>query len=49
MLNSNAMVAQSHFSAKQLHKLNTKQMQEKLREKEIDWNNLPTWQERGVC
>jgi tRNA(His) guanylyltransferase len=46
--NSIAMVAQSQFSAKQLHKLNSKQMEVKLLEKGIDWNNLPTWQKRGV-
>ncbi|WP_028778915.1 tRNA(His) guanylyltransferase Thg1 family protein [Shimazuella kribbensis] len=48
--NSVSMVAQSHFSAKQLHRLSVKEMEEKLVvEKNIDWNNLPTWQKRGVC
>ncbi|MCH5584809.1 tRNA(His) guanylyltransferase Thg1 family protein [Shimazuella sp. AN120528] len=48
--NSVSMVAQSHFSAKQLHGLSGKQMQEKLMvEKEINWNDLPIWQKRGVC
>lgn len=48
--NSISMVAQSHFSAKQLHGLSAKQMLEKLKtEKEINWDSLPIWQKRGVC
>jgi tRNA(His) 5'-end guanylyltransferase len=48
--NSISMVAQSYFSAKQLHGLSGKQMQEKLMfEKNVNWNELPIWQRRGVC
>jgi tRNA(His) 5'-end guanylyltransferase len=48
--NSISMVAQSYFSAKQLHRLNVKEMKEKLIvEKNLDWDNLPTWQKRGAC
>ncbi|SHE68794.1 tRNA(His)-5'-guanylyltransferase [Seinonella peptonophila] len=48
--NSISMVAQSQFSAKQLHGLNTKQLLEKLRvERNINWADLPIWQQRGVC
>lgn len=48
--NSISMVAQANFPHKQLQGLNGKQMQEKLwQEKDINWNDLPTWQKRGVC
>lgn len=48
--NSISMVAQSQFSHKSLQGLNGSQMQDKLfNEKGINWNDLPTWQKRGVC
>ncbi|WP_433170342.1 tRNA(His) guanylyltransferase Thg1 family protein [Actinoallomurus sp. CA-150999] len=41
--NSISMAAQAHFSHKRLHRVNTNQMQELLRqEKGIDWNDYPT-------
>lgn len=48
--NSISCLAQKYFSHKQLHKKNTKEMQEMLfQEKGINWNNIPTWQKRGYC
>lgn len=48
--NSISMVAQANFPHKQLQGLNGKQMQDKLKlEKNINWNELPIWQKRGVC
>ena len=48
--NSILTVSQSQFSQKQLQNLNTNQLQDKLfLEKGINWNDLPTWQKRGVC
>lgn len=48
--NSISMVAQAAFSHNSLHKLNGLQLREKLlAEADIDWNELPTWQKRGVC
>ncbi len=48
--NSISMVAQANFPHKELQNLNGKQMQDKLfLEKEINWNDIPTWQKRGAC
>lgn len=48
--NSISMVAQSLFSHGELQGLNGNQMQEKMfQERGINWNNLPTWQKRGLC
>lgn len=48
--NSISMVAQANFPHKQLQGLNGNQMQDKLiLEKNINWNDLPVWQKRGVC
>ncbi|PES55554.1 tRNAHis guanylyltransferase [Bacillus cereus] len=48
--NSIAMVAQANFKHKELQGYNGSQLQEKLfTEKNINWNNLPIWQKRGVC
>lgn len=48
--NSISMVAQANFPHKQLQGLNGGQLQDKLYlEKEINWNDLPTWQKRGAC
>ena len=48
--NSIQMLAQSHFSPKQLHGLNNAEVQEKLfTEANINWNDCTVWQKRGVC
>lgn len=48
--NSISMVAQSLFSHGSLQGLSGPKMQEKMfQEKGINWNNLPTWQKRGLC
>lgn len=48
--NSVSMVAQANFPHKSLQGLNGSQMQDKLMlEKEINWNDLPVWQKRGIC
>lgn len=48
--NSISMVAQANFPHKQLQSLNGSQLQDKLMlEKGLNWNDLPTWQKRGVC
>jgi tRNA(His) 5'-end guanylyltransferase len=48
--NSISMVAQANFPHKQLQGLNGDQMQDKLMlEKNVNWNDLPVWQKRGVC
>ncbi|AHN66639.1 tRNA-His guanylyltransferase [Bacillus phage Bcp1] len=48
--NSISMVAQANFPHKALQGLNGKQLQDKLMlEKDINWNDLPVWQKRGVC
>ncbi|UKS28420.1 tRNA(His) guanylyltransferase Thg1 family protein [Paenibacillus sp. HWE-109] len=48
--NSISMVAQANFPHNQLQGLTGKQLQDKLfLEKDINWNDLPAWQKRGVC
>ncbi|WP_063563014.1 tRNA(His) guanylyltransferase Thg1 family protein [Paenibacillus sp. O199] len=48
--NSVSMFAQSNFPHKALQGLNGSQLQEKLfQERNINWNDIPTWQKRGVC
>jgi len=48
--NSISMVAQANFSQRELHGLNGSQLQDKLMlERGINWNDIPTWQKRGVC
>jgi tRNA(His) 5'-end guanylyltransferase len=48
--NSISMVAQAHFTDKELHGLNGNQKKDKLLlEKNINWNELPVWKKRGVC
>lgn len=48
--NSISMLAQSQFSHRELAGLNGKQLQDKLvLEKQMNWNDLPVWQKRGVC
>jgi tRNA(His) 5'-end guanylyltransferase len=44
------MVAQANFNHKELQGLNGSQMQDKLMlEKNLNWNDLPVWQKRGIC
>lgn len=45
--NSISMLAQSIFSHKELQGLNTSQMQDKMMEKGVNWNDLPTRLKRG--
>jgi tRNA(His) guanylyltransferase len=46
--NSITMTAQAHFSHRELHGVNTKQMQEKLwSEKQVNWNDMPDEFKRG--
>lgn len=48
--NSIQMVGQANFSHKQLHKKSCDEIQEMLfQEKEINWNDFPTPNKRGVC
>ncbi|MFA5397977.1 MAG: tRNA(His) guanylyltransferase Thg1 family protein [Methanogenium sp.] len=48
--NSIQAVAQSQFSHKTLHKLNTKQLREKLlKEKQVDWNDIPEYYKKGFA
>ncbi len=48
--NSISMVAQANFPHKALQGLNGGQLQDKLiLERDINWNDLPVWQKRGVC
>ncbi|BEU14811.1 putative tRNA-His guanylyltransferase [Bacillus phage CM1] len=48
--NSISMVAQANFPHKSLQGLNGGQLQDKLLlERDINWNDLPVWQKRGVC
>lgn len=48
--NSVAMLAQSHFSHKQLLNKNGSQMQDMLMlEKNVNWNDCEVWQKRGWC
>lgn len=48
--NSINAVGQAYFSHKELHGLNTNQVQDKLfKEKDINWNDLPIYLKRGSC
>ena len=48
--NSVAMLAQWHFSHKQLHRKNGSDMQDMLMlEKGVNWNDIDTWKKRGWC
>lgn len=48
--NSIYMTAFAHFSHKKLQGLNGSQLQDKLfNEKGINWNDLPTFEKRGMC
>ena len=48
--NSVSALAQSHFPHRDLQNLSTSQLQDKLvLEQGVNWNDIPTWQKRGVC
>ena len=48
--NSISMLAQAHFSTKELHGKSGNVKQEMLfSEKGLNWNDCPTWQKRGWC
>ena len=48
--NSIELLGREHFSQKELHKVNCKQIQDKLiTEKGVNWNDCPTFFKRGVC
>jgi tRNA(His) 5'-end guanylyltransferase len=48
--NSILGLAQANFSHKQIHGLNTSQLQEKLwYERGVNWNDCELWQKRGFC
>lgn len=48
--NSINMVARANFSQKEIHGLNTDDIQDKLwKEKNINWNNHPIFLKRGSC
>lgn len=48
--NSIQALAQSLYSQKELHGINTKQLQDKMfTEKGVNWNDLPVYQKRGSC
>ena len=48
--NSIELLGREHFSHKELHKVNCKQIQDKLfTEKGVNWNDCPTFFKRGVC
>lgn len=48
--NSKQAVGQAHFSQNQLHGKNCDQICEMLKnEKDIDWEDLPIYQQRGTC
>lgn len=48
--NSIQALAQSLYSQKELHGINTKQLQDKMfSEKGINWNDLPVYKKRGSC
>lgn len=48
--NSISMLAQHHFSQKELNGLNSSQLKAKLiEEKSVDWNELNLWKKSGLC
>lgn len=48
--NSIQALAQSLYSQKELHGINTKQLQDKMfSERGINWNDLPVYKKRGSC
>jgi tRNA(His) guanylyltransferase len=49
--NSISMLAQAHYSHKQLHKKNSSDKQDMLMELNppINWNDIETWQKRGTA
>jgi tRNA(His) guanylyltransferase len=47
--NSISMLAQSFYSHEELYKKNVPQMQDMMIQKEVNWDNLPTYKKRGTC
>lgn len=48
--NSVQMLGRFHFSQKQMHGKNNSQVQDMLMlDKQVNWNDLPTWMKRGTC
>ncbi len=47
--NSLQMLAQAHYSQKQLNGKNTPAMHDMLHEKGVNWNDIPTTLKRGFC
>ena len=47
--NSIQMLARSLYSHKQCFKKNTKDLQDMIHEKEMNWNDLETYKRRGFC
>jgi tRNA(His) 5'-end guanylyltransferase len=48
--NSIQMVAREYFSQKKIHLMNCEKLHDLLwAEKNVNWNDLPTWQKRGRC
>jgi tRNA(His) 5'-end guanylyltransferase len=48
--NSVQMLGHHHFSQKQMHGKNNSEVQDMLMlEKNINWNDIPTWMKRGTC
>lgn len=48
--NSVQMLGRFHFSQKQMHGKNNSQVQDMLMlEKNVNWNDIPTWMKRGSC
>lgn len=47
--NSINMLGRHYYSAKELHGKNASQVQDMLMEKDMNWNNVATWEKRGTC
>ena len=48
--NSVQMLGRFHFSQKEMHGKNNSEVQDMLMlQKQINWNDIPTWQKRGSC
>jgi len=48
--NSVQMLGRFHFSQKQMHGKNNSEVQDMLMlQKQVNWNDLPTWMKRGSC
>lgn len=49
MRNSVNMFGQFHYSANQLHGKRVDEVKEMLLAKDLDWDKLPAWEQRGFC